>query len=130
MASKFAAKQAKLDKQLQQAKEVKEAAHLLRLKSVDGGGQPKKRVQHCTRCHEPLATTYRVVGVNGKEKHDCEAAKIPPCTDLSRCRYNAGHAKEVAAEKKIAKLQAKQQTLAAEAEREVCVMCVSCQLKL
>jgi hypothetical protein len=68
-------------------------------------------VQHrkparCSKwCHGVLATDYRVVGENNKDKHDCKALGIPKCTSFAKCGYVQGHLKEIRVDKQIAKLE-------------------------
>lgn len=86
-----------------------------------------KRVIHCKRCHRDKNDKHtRVLNVKtGKWMHDCTAKRVPPCDSFDKCGYASGHSKELAAWKKVARLEAQRDAAAAAAEEEVCFrLCV------
>lgn len=69
--------------------------------------EPKERVFHCKRCHEPKKN-YIVVDADNKKKHNCKKLGVRKCRNFAKCKYAAGHPKEANALKRVAKLEKKQ----------------------
>ena len=68
-------------------------------------GLKVKRPAVCMSCHQPKATSHRVMNpITGKEVHACSPRDL--CRDYKQCQYERGHP-EIKVEARIAKLEAK-----------------------
>lgn len=95
-------------------------ARLETLRNSQGSmGQRKKKEPKCSKCHQPLSTSFRFPGPNGKDRHSCSREDV--CRSFQICGYAAGHP-ELKLEAKLQKLEAKKQKAEAEELRVVRVL--------